>query len=98
LVRQAFAGHRVKLSESGNLLEVKSMLATQFEAWKEQWLAEGKAEGKAETLISLLAERFGAVAPSYQKRIRGAKLVTLERWLKRVIVAPDLPSVFSPPR
>jgi hypothetical protein len=98
LVRQAFAGHGVKLSESGNLLEVKSMLATQFEAWKEQWLAEGKAEGKAETLISLLAERFGAVAPSYQKRIRGAKLVTLERWLKRVIVAPDLPSVFSPPR
>ena len=106
LIREAFAGHGVKLSGSGNLLEVKTMLATQFEAWKEQWLAEGKAEGlaegeakgKGEALICLLAERFGAVAPSWQKRIRGARLVTLERWLKRAIVAPDLPSVFNPPR
>jgi hypothetical protein len=83
-------------------LEVKNMLATQFEAWKEQWLAEGEAKGeakgKAEALICLLAERFGAVAPSWQKRIRGAKLVTLQRWFKRAIVAPDLPSVFNPPR
>ena len=78
------------------------MLATQFEAWKEQWFAEGKAEGLAEgearALIRLLVERFGAVAPSWQKRIRGAKLVTLERWSKRAIVAPDLPSVFKPLR
>ena len=74
------------------------MLATQFEAWREQWLAEGKAEGKAEALICLLAGKFGAVAPSRQKRIRGAKLATLERWFKRAIAAPDLPSVFNPPR
>jgi flagellar biosynthesis/type III secretory pathway protein FliH len=82
------------------------MLATQFEAWKQQWLAEGeakgktegKAEGKAEALVCLLAERFGAVAPSCRKRIRGAKLATLERWFKRAIVAPDLRSVFNPPR
>ncbi|MDB6101440.1 MAG: hypothetical protein JWO52_1439 [Gammaproteobacteria bacterium] len=102
LIREAFAGRGVKLSGSGNLLEVKTMLATQFEAWKEQWLAEGEAKGEAkgqaEALIRLLAERFGAVAPSWQKRIRGAKLVTLERWFKRAIVAPDLPSVFNPPR
>jgi hypothetical protein len=95
LIREAFAGRGLKLSGSGNLLEVKTMLATQFEAWRAQWLAEGKAEGKAEALICLLAERFGAVAPSRQKRIRGAKLLTLERWLKRAIVAPDLPSVFN---
>jgi hypothetical protein len=105
LIREAFAGHGVKLSGSGNLLEVKTMktmLASHFEAWREQWLAEGKAEGraegKAEALICLLAERFGAVAPSWQKRIRGAKLVTLDRWFKRAILAPDLPSVFNPPR
>jgi hypothetical protein len=48
--------------------------------------------------LCLLAQRFGAVAPSWQKRIRGAKLATLERWFKRAIVAPDLPSVFNPPR
>jgi hypothetical protein len=103
LVREAFAGRGAKLSGSENLLEMKTMIATQFEAWKEQWLAEGKAEGlaegeakgKAEALVCLLAERFGAVAPSWQKRIRGAKLATLERWFKRAIVAPDLPSVFN---
>ena len=43
----------------------------------------------------LLAQRFGAVAPSWQKRIRRAELVTLERWFNRAIVAPDLPSVFT---
>jgi hypothetical protein len=105
LIREVFAGRWVKLAGSGNLLEVKTMktvLSTQFEAWREQWLAEGEAKGqakgKAEALICLLAERFGAVAPSWQKRIRGAKLVTLERWFKRAIVAPDLLSVFNPPR
>jgi hypothetical protein len=81
---------------------MKSMLATQFDAWREQWVAEGeakgKAEGKAEALICLLAERFGAVAPSWQKRIRRAELATLERWFKRAIVAPNLPSVFNVPR
>ena len=87
----------------------KTMIATQFEAWKDQWVAEGEAkglvrgkvegrvEGKAEALVCLLAQRFGAVAPSWQKRIRGAKLATLERWFERAIVAPDLPSVFNPP-
>jgi len=78
------------------------MLTIDFEASKQQWLAEGKAEGKAEgraeALICLLAERFGSVAPSRQKRIRAAKLVTLDRWFKRAIVAPDLSSVFNPPR
>jgi hypothetical protein len=102
LIREAFAGHGVKLSESSNLLEVKSMLATQFAAWKEQWLAEGEAKGEVkrqgEALICLLAGRFGTVAPSWQKRIRRAKLVTLERWFKRAFAAPDLPSVFNPPR
>jgi hypothetical protein len=87
-----------ELSGSGNLLGVKSMFSIDFEPWKEQWLAEGMAKGKAEALICLLAERFGAVAPSWQKRIHGAKLETLERWFKRAIVAPDLRSVFKPSR
>jgi Putative transposase, YhgA-like len=101
LIREAFAGSGVKPLGSKNLSEMETMktaLSTQFEVWKEQWLAEGEAKGKAEALMSLLAERFGAVAPSWQKRIRGAELVTLERWFKRAIVAPDLRSVFNPPR
>ena len=60
--------------------------------------AKGEAKGKAEALISLLSARFGTVAPSRQKRIRAAKLVTLDRWFSRAIVAPDLLSVFNPPR
>jgi hypothetical protein len=102
LIRKASAECGTQLSGSEHLLEEKSMLADSFKAWKEQWLAEGeakgRAEGKAEALLCLLAERFGAVAPSRQKRIRGAKLATLERWFKRAIVAPDLRSVFNAPR
>ena len=65
---------------------------------KVQGLAEGKAEGKAEALLCLLVERFGAVAPPWRKRIRGANLATLDRWFKRAIAARDLSSVFEPRR
>jgi len=78
------------------------MLTIDFEPWKKKWLAEGVAKGvakgKADALISLLEGRFGAVAPSRQKRIRGARPVTLERWFKRAIAAPDLSSIFNSPR
>jgi hypothetical protein len=74
------------------------MLTIDNRAWHAQLLAEGVAKGKAEALICLLAARFGAVAPFRQKRIRGARLATLERWFKRAIDAPDLRSVFNPPR
>lgn len=70
------------------------MLTIDFEPWKQKF----RAEGKAEALIWLLTERFGAVAPSRQKRIRGARLETLDRWFKRAIAAPNLTSIFNPPR
>ena len=99
LVHEAFVRRGVKLSRSRSLSQMKTRLSTQFDAWREQWVAEGeakgKAEGKAEALICLLAGRFGAVAPSWQKRIRSAELATLERWFERAIVAPNLPSVFN---
>jgi hypothetical protein len=106
LVREALAGLGVKVPVSEDLLEMKTNLSTLGETWKQQWLAEGrveglargKAEGKAEALLCLLVERFGAVAPPWRKRIRGAKLATLDRWFKRAIVARDLSSVFEPPR
>lgn len=47
--------------------------------------------------MTLLAERFGAVEPSWRKRIQEAELVMLELWFKRAIVAPDLSSVFNTP-
>jgi len=98
LIREAFARHRASLRGARSLLEAKSMLTIDFEAGKEEWVAKGVAKGKAEALICLLANRFGPVAPSRQKRIRGARLATLDRWFKRALVARDLPSVFSPSR
>lgn len=63
-----------------------------------QGMVEGTVKATAGALISLLEGRFGAVAPSWQKRIRKAELATLKRWFKRAIDAPDLPSVFNSPR
>jgi len=88
-------------------LEMKSMLATTFETWKKQWRAEGEAKGlakgkaegltrgKAEALVRLLVSRFGTLPPSFRKRIRGAKLPTIERWFNRALDAHNLPSVFN---
>jgi hypothetical protein len=102
LIRETLDRNEVNVSSFRNsLLEIermKNMLSIDWEAGKEQWIAKGKAEGKAEALTSLLAGRFGAVAPSWQKRIRGATLPTLERWFERAIDAPNLRAVFNPPR
>ncbi|MBS0420664.1 MAG: Rpn family recombination-promoting nuclease/putative transposase [Proteobacteria bacterium] len=102
LIREAFAGRGMSLSEADNLLEVKNMFSIDYDGWEERWVAKGvakgKAEGKAEALVALLTGRFGRLAPSWRKRIRVAKLATLERWFKRAIDAPDLPSVFTAKR
>jgi hypothetical protein len=97
LVREAFVGHGVKMSGSGDLWEMKSMLATQLEAWREQWLAEGRAKGKAEALVCLLMERFGELDVARQRQIFSAELTALDRWLKLAVVSPDLDSVFNAP-
>jgi len=59
---------------------------------------QGKSGGKGRgTDLSPGGEiRCGGAA--WQRRIREAKPVSLERWFKRAIVAPDLPSVFNPSR
>ena len=114
LIRRAADRCGVKLPESGKLVEVPPMLLSGFDDWKDriraearaefaalgraEGRAEGKAEALAEALISLLVRRFGAVDPSWQTRIHGAELVTLECWFDRAIDAPDLPSIFDPPR
>jgi predicted transposase YdaD len=105
LIRETFSRHGLSLPKSVSLLEMKTMLLSQMDTWKEQLVAkakseakaEGKAEGKAEDLIVVLAERFGTVAPPWRKLIQEAELETLDLWFKRAIVAPDLASVFNRP-
>jgi hypothetical protein len=99
LIEQAIHSVAPRVQIPDDLLEMKSMLATIGEVWKQQWLAEGKAEGeikgRAGALVRLLVKRFGALAPPLRERIHKADLATIEIWFDRAIDAPDLPSVFE---
>jgi len=105
LVCQALQGLAVKAPLSNDLLEtnMNSNFPEMLKTWHLQGVAEGRAEGKAEgktegkaeALVSLLAARFGTLAPSLRTRIHRANLTALERWFKRALVAPDLRSVFG---
>ncbi len=57
--------------------------------------AKGRAEGRAASLSRLLAQRFGPLPASAQLRIRTADIDTLDRWLGRLLSAPDLDAVFE---
>lgn len=57
--------------------------------------AEGRAEGKAETLLRQLTRRFGPLPRRTQERIAAADLATLDRWLDRLLDAPELKSVLD---
>ena len=46
LIHEIFAGRGVKLPKSGSLSQMKTMLSTQYDVWKEQWLAEGARKGR----------------------------------------------------
>jgi hypothetical protein len=110
LVRHAIRRTETGAWVPEELLEMKSNLAATFKAFKKHCLAEGEAiglakgeakglaRGKAEALMRLLVSRFGTVPLSFRKRIRGAKLASIERWLSRALDAHDLPSVFDQSR
>ncbi len=57
--------------------------------------AEGRVEAKAETLVRLLTRRFGPLPEDARSRIESADPAILDRWLDRVIDAPDLASVLA---
>jgi predicted transposase/invertase (TIGR01784 family) len=67
-----------------------------FESGKAAGVAEGLQQGRASSLIELLETRFGRVPAPLQERIYGADAASMDVWLKRVISAPDLSSVFGP--
>ncbi|MEI8396195.1 MAG: Rpn family recombination-promoting nuclease/putative transposase, partial [Rhodospirillaceae bacterium] len=73
LVRQAIEGLGAPVAVPDDLVEMKTMLATQGKEWKQQWKAEGIAEGetkgKAETLLRLLCRRFDTLPPGVEARV-----------------------------
>lgn len=85
------------------LLEVRNMLATRAETWKQQWLQEGKLKGEQEgrqkgeaaMLLRQLERRFGALPGWASDRIATADSVALEEWGLRVLDAGSLDDVFA---
>ena len=89
------------------LSEVRNMLATRAETWKQQWLLEGRQEGRQEgeqmgrrageaaLLLRLLERRFGPLPDWATDRIAGADTVTLEEWGIRVLDAGSLDAVLA---
>ncbi|MDR3518527.1 MAG: hypothetical protein P4M00_22255, partial [Azospirillaceae bacterium] len=109
LVKQAIAGIGGAVPLPDDLVEIKTMLATQGEAWKRQWLAEGRAEGKvegkaegkvegkAEALLRLIEKRFGLPRTDLRERIQDADAALIEAWFDRAIDAPDIETIFATP-
>ena len=77
------------------LLEVRNMLASRAENWKQQWLQEGRQEGEATLLMRLLERRFGALPDWAKERIATADSVALEEWGLRVLDAGSLDDVLT---
>ena len=87
------------------LLEVRSMLATRAENWKQQWLQEGeqrgrregeqrgRREGEAALLVRQLERRFGVLPGWARDRIATGDTVALEEWGVRVLDASSLEDV-----
>jgi len=81
------------------LLEVRDMLATRGETWKQQWLQvgrqEGRQEGEAAFLVRLLERRFGALPDWAKDRVATGDTVALEEWGLRVLDASSLEDVLG---
>jgi hypothetical protein len=103
LVKQAIEGVGVTIALPDDLMEIRTMLATQGEAWKRQWKAEGQAEGEARgeikgqarSLLRLLEKRFGPASEAVRTRVVAADITTLDRWLDQVLDAPTVDAVFA---
>jgi Putative transposase, YhgA-like len=58
-------------------------------------LAEGEAEAMARILLRQLEQRFGPLPEQIPARVHDAPVAQIERWIDRVIVAPDLDTIFE---
>jgi hypothetical protein len=90
-VPEAMAGLGVSVPIPEDLTEVKTMLATLGETWKQEWLAEGKVE----TLILLAEYRFGPLSQNLRQRIEAADVATNDGWLHRLLDATSAETLFD---
>jgi hypothetical protein len=78
-----------------DLLEVRNMLATRMEQWKQGMLLEGEQRGEAGLLLRQLERRFGAVPGWARDRVLAADTATIEEWGLRVLDAASLEDVIA---
>jgi hypothetical protein len=84
-----------------DLLEVRTMLLTRAEKWKQGWLEEGRQEGvrkgEATLLLRLMERRFGPLPDWAADRVRTAETGLLEEWGLRLLDAGSLDDVLAAP-
>lgn len=111
MVSQAIDGVGMKVTIPNDLMEMRTMLATLGQSWKEQWKSEGLAEGRAKGLAEgkaeglregqarilgrLLEQRFGALSDADRTRVATSDPDTLDIWLDRVLDAETIEAVFE---
>ncbi len=82
-----------------DLLEVRNMLATRIEQWKQHRLLEaeqrGEQRGEAALLLRQLERRFGVLPDWANHRVLAAETVMLEEWALRVLDAATLEEVLA---
>ncbi len=113
LVRQAVRGLGPTVPPvaiPAEMMEIRTMLATQGERWIKKWKAEGAAEGRAEgemkgrvegraeMLLRQFRRKFGEVPAAAVERVRGAGIDQLDEWSERFVDAATLDDVFSDDR
>jgi hypothetical protein len=102
-------GPEVRVPEE--LLEVRNMLATRVEQWKQKLLLEGEQrgeqrglrqgeqhglqQGEAALLLRLLERRFGVLPAWARDRVLAADTSMIEEWGLRVLDAKTLEEVFA---
>jgi hypothetical protein len=106
LAARLIADGGVDLAMPEDLVEMKTMLATRMEEWKQQWRREGEAAGRIEgeakglakgegtLLLRLLERRFGPLTPELRARIAAAEPPALEEWGLRILDAVTIDDVF----
>jgi hypothetical protein len=85
------------------LLEVRNMLATRIEEWKQRRVLEaeqrglqlGEQRGEAALLLRLLTKRFGALPDWARDRVLTADTVLIEEWGLRLLEAACLEEVLA---